>query len=188
LIFLQPLSQTLYAGSNVTFTVGAAGSLPLSWQWQFNGAAISAATSSSLTLAPVRTNQAGAYFVVITNFLGSITSQVAVLTVKDAAPSITSQPLSQTLYAGSNVTFTVGAVGSLPFWWQWQFNGAAIPNATNSSLTLTTVTTNQAGLHSVIVSNALGSVPSAQASLTVWQRTGFSYVWQNSPSPTPHCH
>jgi len=185
LITTQPFSQTVFAGSEVTFTVGAVGSLPFSWQWQFNGVAIPGARNSILTLAPVTTNQAGGYSVVVANALGSVTSQVSVLTVTNSAPWIAAQPLNLVAYAGSHATFTVGAAGSLPFSWQWQFNGTAIPNATNSSLTLTAVTTNQAGLYSVIVSNALGSITSAQASLTVAVRTGTSFVWQNSPNPTP---
>jgi len=166
-IFFQPLSQTRYAGSDVTFSVGAAGSLPLSWQWNFNKTAILDATNSSLGLSGVATNQAGDYYVVVTNSMGSITSQVAVLTVVDTAPSITLQPLDQTVYAGTNVVFTAGAEGSLPLSWRWRFNGNAIPDATNASLALEAVTTNQTGGYSVVVTNYLSSITSQVAVLTV---------------------
>src|SRR5262249_6647860 len=88
-ILRQPGAQNVYVGSDATFTVGAAGLARLSWQWNFNGAAIPAATNSTLTLSAVTTNQAGGYSVVVTNSLGSVTSQVAVLTVIGAAPSVT---------------------------------------------------------------------------------------------------
>jgi hypothetical protein len=184
LITQEPLSQTVYAGSNVIFTVAAASSLLLSWQWQLNGTAIPGATDSSLALLAVTTNQVGGYSAVVTNTLGSVTSQVAILTVLDTAPVITLQPLSQTVSFGSNVNFTVGATGSVPLFWQWLFNATAIPNATNSSLTLPSVTTGQAGVYSVIVSNRLGSVASADAILTVMPPL-TSYVWADSPNPTP---
>jgi hypothetical protein len=180
----QPLSQTVYAGSDAGFVVSASGSAPLFWQWLFDGGAIAGATNSSLTLSVVTTNQAGRYVCVITNFLGSVTSQVAALKVLDTAPVITNQPVSQTVYAGFDVRLTVGAEGSLPLSWQWQFNGQAVQGATNSSLFLQLVSTNQAGIYSVIVSNALGTVTSAGATLTVLPQI-ISYVWQNSPSPTP---
>src|SRR5205085_10582179 len=45
------------------------------------------------------------------------------------------------------------------------------------------VTTSQAGLYSVVVSNALGKALSSQASLTLWP-DGVGYVWQDSPNPT----
>src|SRR5262249_27765459 len=96
-INVQPLNQTVYAGSSVNFSAAADGALPLSWQWYFKGAAVANATSSNLSLTAVTTNQAGGYFVVVTNNFGSDTSQVAVLTVVDAAPSITLQPTNQTV-------------------------------------------------------------------------------------------
>jgi hypothetical protein len=99
-------------------------------------------------------------------------------------PFIGVQPVSQLQVPGSNVTFTVVARGAVPLSYQWQFNGSAIAHATDSALTLTGVTTNQAGLYSVTVTNTLGSVPSAQARLTLWP-DGTSYVWPNSPTPTP---
>jgi hypothetical protein len=166
-IYVQPLSQTVYAGSNVTFAVAAAGSSPMSWQWQFNGNAISSATDPSLTLALVRSTQAGPYSVVITNSFGSTTSEVAVLTVTDTAPSITSQPVGGTVIAGTNVTFTVGSLGSLPLSWQWNFNGSALPDATNSTLAMAAVTTNQGGSYFVVITNSLGSITSQVAVLKV---------------------
>ena len=180
----QPLSQTVYVGSNVLFTAAATGTAPLSWQWEFNGTAISGATDSMFTLVSVITNKAGHYSIMITNFLGSITSQEAVLTVLDAAPAITVQPPSQTVHSGSDVTFTASATGSLPLSWQWRFNAVAILDATNSSLALGSVGASQAGAYSVVVSNALGTVTSADAILTVTPPVGV-YVWQESPNPTP---
>ena len=98
-------------------------------------------------------------------------------------PVITLQPRSQTVNAGSDVTFTAAATGTLPLSWQWQFNGTAIPDATNSSVTLNLVKTNDAGAYSVVVSNALGTVTSKMAALAVLPNTQVSYVWADSPSP-----
>jgi hypothetical protein len=190
-ISLQPRDQAVDSGNDVDFTVGAAGSLPLSWQWWFNGVPVHDATNASLALPSVRTNQAGGYSVVITNSLGSVTSQVAVLTVKNAAPSVTLLgSVYQTVNTGSNVTLAVSATGSLPLSWQWNFNGSVVSGATSSSLALPGVTTNQAGTYSIVITNAFGSVTSEVAILTVLGKTsppqpGTKYVWQNSPSPTP---
>jgi hypothetical protein len=167
-ISLQPLSQSVYSGTNVSLKAAAYGSPLLSWQWWFNDIAILSATNSSLALPSVTTNQAGNYFVVVTNTLGSSTSQVAVLTVLTAAPAVTLvQPINQTVQVGSNVILIVSVTGSLPLSWQWNFNGTAILGATNSSLSLPSVTTNQAGTYSVVVTNSFGSVTSQVAVLTV---------------------
>jgi hypothetical protein len=84
-ITAQPVNATVAVGKNVTFSVTVTGSSPLSYQWRFNGAPISGATSASLTLNNVQTNQAGLYSVVVTNDAGSATSESASLTVTSSS-------------------------------------------------------------------------------------------------------
>jgi hypothetical protein len=184
-ITVQPQSQTVYSGSDVTFTAGADGAPPLLWQWQFNGASIPGATTPTLMLTNVTTNQSGNYTVAVTNSHGFDHSQVATLTVQDSAPVITTQPQSRIVAVGGSVTFMADAVGSQPLFWQWQFDENTILNATNSSLVLGPLTTAQQGTYSVIVSNAFGVVISSNATLTVTIGGGTSYVWQDSPNPIP---
>ena len=87
-ITLQPASQSVAAGNNVTFTATAAGTPPLSYQWRFNNANLSGATSTNLTLTSVQPGKAGNYTVVAANSLGSATSAVAVLTVLPSAGTV----------------------------------------------------------------------------------------------------
>lgn len=82
-------------------------------------------------------------------------------------PAILSQPSSQSVLPGENCSFAVSVAGTPPLTFQWQLGDAAIPNATNSILNIVGVTTNQAGLYSVIVQNPVGSVTSTVAALTV---------------------
>jgi hypothetical protein len=85
-IIIQPVSQTVLAGSSATFTVSVAGSVPLSYQWQLSGTNISGTTSTALTLINVQPIQAGNYALRVTNAFGSITSSNALLTVISSAP------------------------------------------------------------------------------------------------------
>jgi alpha-tubulin suppressor-like RCC1 family protein len=80
-ITAQPQSRTNLAGSTATFSVVAAGTEPLAYQWCFNGANLVGATGTNLTLASVQLTNAGNYTVVVTNAYGNATSQVAVLVV-----------------------------------------------------------------------------------------------------------
>jgi Ig-like domain-containing protein len=78
----QPANQTVSVGQTATFSVGAAGTPPLTYQWQKNGADIPGATSSSYTTPATTSADSGAMFrVVITNGAGSVTSNSATLTV-----------------------------------------------------------------------------------------------------------
>ena len=86
-ISTQPLSQAVSVGSNVQLSV-TAGSVPApTYQWYFNGSAFSGATSGTLSLANARSTDAGDYTVVVTNSLGSVTSDKATLTVGPATPT-----------------------------------------------------------------------------------------------------
>ena len=90
-----PQNQASGIGQNVVFAAQANGSLPLSYQWQFDGTNLDDATNSSLALTDVSTNEAGNYTVVVTNNYGSVTSAVAVLSV-GSPPVINPEPVSQT--------------------------------------------------------------------------------------------
>ncbi len=81
-ILAQPHDRLALRGAEVTFTAMAGGSLPLTYQWYFDGEAIGAATNSSLALGPVTLSHAGNYSFVVANGFGAVTSAVAVLTVQ----------------------------------------------------------------------------------------------------------
>jgi hypothetical protein len=83
-----------------------------------------------------------------------------------ATPAITAQPQSQTVVAGQSATFSVGASGGAPLNYQWQFNGNGIPGATASTFTLASAQRTNGGPYSVLVMNAIGTAPSANAMLS----------------------
>lgn len=118
------------------------------------------------SLKNVNTNNAGNYSVVISNAAGSVTSIVAVLTIV-LPPSITSQPTNQAVYPGGNATFSVAAFGSPPLNYQWLFNGGAMNGQTNATLSLSGVTTNQAGVYSTLITSPYGNITSHVATLAV---------------------
>jgi len=79
-ITAQPVSRTVSAGASTTFSVTATGGV-LSYQWYFNGAALSGATNADLTVSSAQTANVGSYHVVVSNFYGSVTSSTVQLTV-----------------------------------------------------------------------------------------------------------
>ncbi|HWW75237.1 MAG TPA: immunoglobulin domain-containing protein, partial [Pyrinomonadaceae bacterium] len=165
----QPVSQTVPAGSNVSFSVAADGTAPLSYQWQKNGAALAGATAPTLTLTNVQGADSGSYRVVVSNAAGTATSTTAVLNVQTGpvAPAITSQPASQTVVTGGSALFNVIATGTAPLSYQWYKDGSLISGATSATLSLSNVQSGDAGGYSVVVSNPAGTATSNAAALTV---------------------
>src|SRR5207249_5466869 len=132
------------------------GTPTLSYQWYFNGVKVSSGgTSPALAVSGVGTNNAGNYTVVVNNTYGSATSAVATLTVRVPA-QIAVQPVNQAVVLGQTASFSVAAFGDAPLSYQWNFNGAALSGATNATLALTNVQTNQAGNYTVLVANSWG--------------------------------
>jgi hypothetical protein len=82
-------------------------------------------------------------------------------------PYIATSPTSQYAVPGAASTFNVLAVGAAPLLYQWQFNGANISGATNTSYTVANAQLSSQGNYAVVVSNAYGSVTSTAASLIV---------------------
>jgi uncharacterized repeat protein (TIGR03803 family) len=82
-ITVQPISQTVNGGENITFTVTATSDAPLTYQWEFNGRKIddTDADDAALKLTKVESSDAGAYSVVVSNAGGSTTSTAATLSV-----------------------------------------------------------------------------------------------------------
>ena len=78
-ITAAPQSQSLNAGANAVLSVTGSGAS--SYQWQLNGVNLAGATSATLALGNIGTNQAGIYTVVLTNSAGSVTSAPATVTV-----------------------------------------------------------------------------------------------------------
>jgi hypothetical protein len=185
-IATQPTVQTASAGATATFTVVASGTAPLSYQWRKSGTPISgnaSATTATLTLTNVQSTDAANYDVVVSNGVNpSATSTAVALTVNPAAPTITTQPLAQTLSVGGTATFTVVASGTTPLSYQWRKGGVAISSsnasATTATLTLTNVQTTDAANYDVVVTNGVNPAATSSAvALTVSTATLNNIVW-----------
>ena len=189
-IEIQPTNQAMAVGSTAIFAVTAVGTEPLNYQWQMNGTNLvdgtdpvngditSGSTTNVLTISNAQTTNSGSYTVIIANSAGSVTSSNAVLTVTNMPPTVTVQPMSQTVAVGTTVTFSVYGTGTSPFFFQWQKDGAnlvdgttisgsTISGSTNFILTITDAQMNDSGNYLLIITNYGGSATSSNAVLTV---------------------
>ena len=106
-ITVQPQSLTNNVGSNVSFAVASTGSAPLYYQWRFNASSLVGQTSTTLNLNAITTNNAGNYYVTVSNLAGAVTSQAALLVV-------TQEMLAPVSANGLQVSFSIQA-GTPPF-------------------------------------------------------------------------
>ncbi|MDO9512403.1 MAG: ice-binding family protein [Bacteroidales bacterium] len=147
IITTEPVNQTACAGNSVSFSVISSGS-GLTYQWRkgtvnlTNVGNITGATTATLTINPVNvTNAALNYNVIVSGTCSpNATSNNASLTV-NTAPIITTEPANQTACAGSSISFSVIAIGSL-LTYQWRkgtvnlINGTNISGANTNTLTI----------------------------------------------------
>lgn len=161
---LQPVGAVVRAGSNYTFQAIATGPAPIGYFWLKDGAVISGATGTSLSLVNVQATNTANYLAVATNSFGSTTSLVAALTV-DSRPLIVGGPADASVAPGSPASFVVSANGPrLAF--EWFKDGLSLPDETNATLTIASVGLGNQGSYQVIVTNFAGAVTSRVASLT----------------------
>lgn len=175
-------SNTVYAGTSVTFTEAAAGQAPLLYQWRTDGGSggartnISEATNANLTVntSPLRAGEYN-YDVVVSNSYGASTSAVATLDVlAGSLPVLVSgaTPAAPEVDVGNQQEFSATFKGTLPISYQWQANTgggmANLPNATNAALILTNLQVADSGSYRVLAINLVGGpVSSSVATLTV---------------------
>ena len=175
----QPASQGAFIGADAVFSVATVGNPPLSYQWLRSGTNltdagnISGSTNRVLTVSNVSVSDAAFYSVVVSNASGAAPSDEAFLEVIVSPPQIITPPASQTASVAGTAVFSVGAIGDLPLFYQWQSNqidltnGGNVAGATASSLTLSGLTQRSDATYTVIVSNAIGAA-SAEAVLSVF--------------------
>lgn len=121
------------------------------------------ATATDLSLSFIKSNPLG-------GDTTALIDNVCVLPLPAGTPpTVNRPPQSQIVNVGGTASFTVGALGSLPFAYQWRKDGADILDATNTALALNAVAKSAEADYTVVITNISGSVTSAVARLTVYE-------------------
>ncbi len=179
----QPTNQSVVVGQTVVFSVSAAGTSPLSYQWTRSTdggktfSNITGAVSASYTTAVTTLSDNATQFkVTVTNSAGSAASNTATLTVTatPTAPSVISQPQNITVSSGQTAAFSVSASGTSPLSYQWSksinagssFSNISGANSSSYTTPATALSDDETQLR-VVVSNGVGNVTSNSATLTV---------------------
>jgi len=170
-IITQPTSQSVCSGASAVFVCGATGG-SVSYQWKKGGVAlvdggnISGSGTSTLTISGVSASDVASYLCEASSTCsGLMVSNSANLTV-NTSTVISSQPNSSTNCVGDLVSFNVTASGS-GLAYQWAKNGTNISGATNSSYSISSAATSDAGSYVCTITSSCSAVSSNSATLVV---------------------
>jgi hypothetical protein len=173
---VQPVSQTVCAGSAVTLRAEAPGTLDYVWINEATNLAVS--VGPVLTFPSVTAADAGTYHCLSVNYCYAVASNSVTLTVgTGGAATLTTQPADATACEGGTATFTVAASGAVAGY-RWQADsgngfvdvndGGGYAGATGPTLTVTGVSGALNGTRYRCVLNAgCGALQSKEARLTV---------------------
>jgi hypothetical protein len=181
-IATQPQSQTVALGGPANFSVVASGTAPFGYQWRKNDADISDANSATYSIASASGSDAGNYTVVVTNDHGSITSQVATLTV-NLKPQITAHPTNVVTFPGQSVSFSGAAAGDEPLSYQWRLNDNDISGANAATYNIGSAQNSDLGGYVLVVTNPYGAATSQVATLTFHPVPVITAHPQNQTTP-----
>ena len=152
---LAPLDDvTALAGEKVTLRVTAVATPAPAYQWRKNGQPITGARGASYSFT-AGLARAGEYDVVVSNALGSVTSDTAVVVVNQP-PKIVAAPAAAKRREGQTHTLSVTATGFPEVGYQWLKNGEEIPGKTAAQLTLSPLSLVDEAFYSVRITNSLG--------------------------------
>ncbi len=176
-ITTQPSNRTVTAGQTATFSVAAAGTAPLMYQWKKNGTAVAGATSATYTTPVATSSDSGSSFVVnVSNSAGSVTSNTATLTVNATVPTVNFSPTSLTF--GDQ---TVGTSSSAEFV-TFTNTGAGTLTIGTASITVDFSSTGQGTCSSSLAAGASCTMGVKFTPTATGTRTGTLTVYDNASS------
>ena len=161
-------NQSICVNNNllVSTTITNLGSTSPTYQWYFNGTAISGQTGAQLNISNMQTARAGRYYVTVNNGCSpTISSNEFNVTVSDA-PTIQTQPAAQT-EACTATGFTLSVSANNAQTYQWLKNDGAISGATSSTFNIPSVASSDAATYKVVVSNSCGFNVTSNAAVLV---------------------
>ena len=164
LLTVQPLSGVIVAGASTNLSASVQSTLPVSYQWSWNGTNISGATNPLLALSNVSLSRGGSYVFTATSQAGTVSSVPAILTV---TPMVVTNLSGAAVVSGGSATLTAGVQSSYSVTYQWRLNGTNVAGATNPSLALSNITASKAGSYSLFLSNSAGTLVTPTISLLV---------------------
>ena len=190
-ITTQPADVAVCAGDTTTLSVAATAQGTVTYQWVLNGTDIAGATDDTYMIANVSAANAGEYAVKITTGCGTVTSDNADVTVKEAT-AITTQPVATVSVAvGGTLSLNLTATGAGTLQYQWFHDGTAITGEIAPAYTKASYAAGDEGKYWCVVTGECGELTSDTTTVTTSptssvseQVVGGALVGRLAPNPT----
>ncbi len=169
IILMQPEARSVDEGAAAALSVGIEADPSAVFLWRRNGQLVPNSNVADLSFDAVAAEDGGDYQVTVTNLAGSVSSIPVTLTVNPNPdlPAFQQQPQNISSYVGQSVQFSVQVQSATLVSYQWLHASTNLPGKTGATLSLTGLTTADAGEYRVRVTNPAGSRLSQAAHLTV---------------------
>lgn len=178
----QPADLKILLGGRGIFSVGAAGTPPLRYQWFRGDEALPGAWEATLVIDPVTEAQLGTYHVSVSNSHGIVTSRDASLSELRIAPTIVWRTSDLAAASGASINLRVEARGSQPMTYEWRHNGELIADANSSALSLSLLTVQNGGAYACTVANDVGETTTS-IGVTVVSSPFDAWQWKLAEMP-----
>ncbi len=175
-ISLQPSGTTSFDGESFVLSVEASGQGPFEYQWYKDGVAITGASSNNLVFNTVSDQDDGNYTVTITSPIGSITSDVAGISIQSLpeVPAFVEHPLGDVTLRGTQAVLDARAVSNTPVTYQWYQDDNPIAGETGSVLTINPADNIHEGTYHVVATSEGGATTSDSAEILVTDKRLFN--------------
>lgn len=157
LVVTQPESVSVVSGQRVELSAPVFSLLPGGAEWFKQGVVDAVATGTVWSKSPARLADAGIYYMVASNALGVVTSQVATVAVSPALVAVVPCRFSGIPLAGEPLTLTANALGEEPLTYLWYIDGQQAHSSTAPEWALSALTPEFTGICQLVVSNDYGT-------------------------------
>jgi hypothetical protein len=163
-IVLQPVSINTNPNTTIFFNVSATGSSPITYNWYKENTLISSSFNNLLYIFNAQTTDLGNYYCIISNQIGSVTSNTVQLTLNDPLVVVTT-PNNISLNVGQTLNISLSCTGTTPITAQWRKDGInAKPQTVNNTglipLLIPNVQSTNSGTYDCVLINDVGTITS----------------------------